>query len=151
MYKDQFLLSSGCRIGDRHASNFMYEERTGRLVGIDFGHAFGSATMLLPGIETKQAHLHPLTAQLPSYILLESGGYISISVTSSLCRDALSASHAYFPYSPGVDARPAYAPARVRPIAPDCPRGVPPGHGFGHECPARRRRHAHAAPPRVHQ
>jgi hypothetical protein len=42
----------GRRIGDRHASNFMYEEKSGRLVGIDFGHAFGSATTLLPGMQT---------------------------------------------------------------------------------------------------
>ena len=31
-------------------SSAMYDERTGRLVGIDFGHAFGSATLYLPGV-----------------------------------------------------------------------------------------------------
>ena len=31
-------------IGDRHLSNFMVNMRTGEMVGIDFGHAFGSAT-----------------------------------------------------------------------------------------------------------
>eukprot|EP00124_Ichthyophonus_hoferi_P004459 Ihof_evm1s494 gene=Ihof_evmTU1s494 len=35
-------------IGDRHLSNFMFDTLTGRLIGIDFGHAFGSATILLP-------------------------------------------------------------------------------------------------------
>eukprot|EP00123_Amoebidium_parasiticum_P007379 comp18080_c0_seq1/m.18697 comp18080_c0_seq1/g.18697 ORF comp18080_c0_seq1/g.18697 comp18080_c0_seq1/m.18697 type:complete len:745 (-) comp18080_c0_seq1:259-2493(-) len=35
-------------IGDRHMSNFMFDTNTGRMVGIDFGHAFGSATILLP-------------------------------------------------------------------------------------------------------
>uniref|UniRef100_A0A4W3HU56 DNA-dependent protein kinase catalytic subunit n=1 Tax=Callorhinchus milii TaxID=7868 RepID=A0A4W3HU56_CALMI len=35
-------------IGDRHLSNFMVNLETGGMVGIDFGHAFGSATQFLP-------------------------------------------------------------------------------------------------------
>ncbi|XP_067836012.1 DNA-dependent protein kinase catalytic subunit isoform X2 [Heptranchias perlo] len=35
-------------IGDRHLSNFMINLETGGMVGIDFGHAFGSATQFLP-------------------------------------------------------------------------------------------------------
>eukprot|EP00040_Diaphanoeca_grandis_P037768 m.249437 g.249437 ORF g.249437 m.249437 type:complete len:4140 (-) comp33873_c0_seq1:75-12494(-) len=35
-------------IGDRHRSNCMIDIHTGELVGIDFGHAFDSATVLLP-------------------------------------------------------------------------------------------------------
>ncbi|XP_062986775.1 DNA-dependent protein kinase catalytic subunit [Elgaria multicarinata webbii] len=35
-------------IGDRHLSNFMITMETGGMVGIDFGHAFGSATQFLP-------------------------------------------------------------------------------------------------------
>ncbi|XP_035175280.1 DNA-dependent protein kinase catalytic subunit [Oxyura jamaicensis] len=35
-------------IGDRHLSNFMINKETGGMVGIDFGHAFGSATQILP-------------------------------------------------------------------------------------------------------
>ncbi|PVD38356.1 hypothetical protein C0Q70_00970 [Pomacea canaliculata] len=35
-------------IGDRHLSNFMVNGRTGHMVGIDFGHAFGSATQFIP-------------------------------------------------------------------------------------------------------
>jgi len=31
-------------IGDRHPSNFMISMTTGQVVGIDFGHAFGTAT-----------------------------------------------------------------------------------------------------------
>ena len=31
-------------IGDRHLSNFMVDTTSGAVVGIDFGHAFGSAT-----------------------------------------------------------------------------------------------------------
>ena len=35
-------------IGDRHLSNFMIDAETGGVIGIDFGHAFGSATQFLP-------------------------------------------------------------------------------------------------------
>ncbi|XP_061175418.1 DNA-dependent protein kinase catalytic subunit-like [Saccostrea echinata] len=35
-------------IGDRHLSNFMVNLKNGEIVGIDFGHAFGSATQFLP-------------------------------------------------------------------------------------------------------
>ncbi|KAK7506701.1 hypothetical protein BaRGS_00002176 [Batillaria attramentaria] len=40
----QYLLG----IGDRHLSNFMINLKTGQMVGIDFGHAFGTATQFLP-------------------------------------------------------------------------------------------------------
>ena len=33
-------------IGDRHLSNFMVDLRSGGMVGIDFGHAFGTATQV---------------------------------------------------------------------------------------------------------
>nr|XP_019572365.1 PREDICTED: DNA-dependent protein kinase catalytic subunit isoform X2 [Rhinolophus sinicus] len=35
-------------IGDRHLNNFMISMETGAMIGIDFGHAFGSATQFLP-------------------------------------------------------------------------------------------------------
>lgn len=35
-------------IGDRHLSNFMINMETGGMIGIDFGHAFGSATQVYP-------------------------------------------------------------------------------------------------------
>ncbi|KAI8840789.1 hypothetical protein BJ741DRAFT_561343 [Chytriomyces cf. hyalinus JEL632] len=35
-------------IGDRHLDNFLVDLKSGRIVGIDFGHAFGSATEVLP-------------------------------------------------------------------------------------------------------
>ncbi|KAM6171214.1 DNA-dependent protein kinase catalytic subunit isoform 3-T3 [Erethizon dorsatum] len=35
-------------IGDRHLNNFMVTTETGGMIGIDFGHAFGSATQFLP-------------------------------------------------------------------------------------------------------
>lgn len=33
-------------IGDRHLSNLMIDTVTGGMVGIDFGHSFGSATQV---------------------------------------------------------------------------------------------------------
>ena len=35
-------------IGDRHLDNFLLDGMNGELIGIDFGHAFGSATEVLP-------------------------------------------------------------------------------------------------------
>ncbi|KAJ3024385.1 UNVERIFIED_CONTAM: hypothetical protein HDU68_008221 [Siphonaria sp. JEL0065] len=35
-------------IGDRHLDNFLVDLKSGRIIGIDFGHAFGSATEVLP-------------------------------------------------------------------------------------------------------
>ncbi|KAH9256771.1 hypothetical protein BASA81_005065 [Batrachochytrium salamandrivorans] len=35
-------------IGDRHTDNFLVDLKSGRVIGIDFGHAFGSATEVLP-------------------------------------------------------------------------------------------------------
>lgn len=35
-------------IGDRHLSNFLVDMETGGMIGIDFGHAFGSATQFQP-------------------------------------------------------------------------------------------------------
>ena len=34
-------------IGDRHLSNFMVDLESGGAVGIDFGHAFGTATQVM--------------------------------------------------------------------------------------------------------
>ncbi|KAI9317523.1 hypothetical protein BX666DRAFT_1857295, partial [Dichotomocladium elegans] len=35
-------------IGDRHLENFLVDQNSGQLIPIDFGHAFGSATELIP-------------------------------------------------------------------------------------------------------
>ncbi|KAI9103040.1 hypothetical protein DFS34DRAFT_576740, partial [Phlyctochytrium arcticum] len=35
-------------IGDRHSENFLVDMGSGQVIGIDFGHAFGSATEVLP-------------------------------------------------------------------------------------------------------
>ncbi|XP_023254328.1 DNA-dependent protein kinase catalytic subunit-like [Seriola lalandi dorsalis] len=61
-------------IGDRHLSNFMINMETGGMIGIDFGHAFGSATQV--GQAKKQCYLseqlfkihldqHPEENQIP--------------------------------------------------------------------------------------
>ena len=49
----------GQGIGDRHLDNFLLHQPTGRVVGIDFGHAFGSATYLLPVPELMGARIAP--------------------------------------------------------------------------------------------
>lgn len=43
-------------IGDRHLSNFMVDTDSGGMIGIDFGHAFGSATQVSqkPGGEVRR-------------------------------------------------------------------------------------------------
>ena len=53
-------------IGDRHLDNFMIETETGRVVAIDFGHAFGTATFQLPFPELMGARL---TRQMTSFLL----------------------------------------------------------------------------------
>lgn len=40
-------------IGDRHLSNFMINTETGGMIGIDFGHAFGSATQVSIAVSLK--------------------------------------------------------------------------------------------------
>jgi DNA-dependent protein kinase catalytic subunit len=46
-------------IGDRHRSNTLIDVTTGEVVGIDFGHAFGSATMFLGVPELMPFRLTP--------------------------------------------------------------------------------------------
>jgi DNA-dependent protein kinase catalytic subunit len=54
MLRSHFARTYGCMsichyvlgIGDRHLSNMMVDLESGGVVGIDFGHAFGSATQV---------------------------------------------------------------------------------------------------------
>ncbi|KAG1019202.1 hypothetical protein G6F26_010314 [Rhizopus arrhizus] len=46
-------------IGDRHLENFLLDLKSGRLIPIDFGHAFGSATEMLPIPELVPFRLTP--------------------------------------------------------------------------------------------
>ncbi|XP_066480516.1 DNA-dependent protein kinase catalytic subunit [Tiliqua scincoides] len=68
-------------IGDRHLSNFMINLETGGMVGIDFGHAFGSATQFLPVPELMPFRL---TRQFVNLMLpmKESGLIYSVMVHS---------------------------------------------------------------------
>lgn len=68
-------------IGDRHLSNFMLNMETGGMIGIDFGHAFGSATQFLPVPELMPFRL---TQQLVNLMqpLRESGLIQSVMVHS---------------------------------------------------------------------
>lgn len=52
-------------IGDRHLDNFLLHTPTGNVVGIDFGHAFGSATYLLPVPELMGVRL---TRQITTFL-----------------------------------------------------------------------------------
>lgn len=55
MLRSHFARTYGCMsichyvlgIGDRHLSNMMVDLEHGGVVGIDFGHAFGSATQVI--------------------------------------------------------------------------------------------------------
>ncbi|KAM4688942.1 DNA-dependent protein kinase catalytic subunit [Discoglossus pictus] len=66
-------------IGDRHLSNFMISMETGGMIGIDFGHAFGSATQFLPVPELMPFRL---TNQIVNLMLpmKESGLFESVMV-----------------------------------------------------------------------
>ncbi|XP_064600499.1 DNA-dependent protein kinase catalytic subunit-like [Liolophura sinensis] len=69
-------------IGDRHLSNFMISLTTGRMIGIDFGHAFGSATQFLPIPELMPFRL---TRQLRNLMLpLEEKGLLESTMTHGL-------------------------------------------------------------------
>lgn len=54
-----------CGIGDRHLENFLLDMSTGCLIPIDFGHAFGSATEVLPVPELAPFRL---TRQLQGFL-----------------------------------------------------------------------------------
>ena len=61
-------------IGDRHLENFLLSFKDGGLVGIDFGHAFGSATQFLPIPELVPFRL---TRQFTNFLLpLDSEGLL---------------------------------------------------------------------------
>ncbi|XP_014836896.1 PREDICTED: DNA-dependent protein kinase catalytic subunit [Poecilia mexicana] len=69
-------------IGDRHLSNFMINTETGGMIGIDFGHAFGSATQFLPVPELMPFRL---TQQFVNLIQpLKESGLIQSTMVHSL-------------------------------------------------------------------
>ncbi|MEQ2271556.1 hypothetical protein XENORESO_006021, partial [Xenotaenia resolanae] len=69
-------------IGDRHLSNFMINMETGGMIGIDFGHSFGSATQFLPVPELMPFRL---TQQLVNLMKpLKESGLIQSTMVHSL-------------------------------------------------------------------
>ncbi|EDV28309.1 uncharacterized protein TRIADDRAFT_20924, partial [Trichoplax adhaerens] len=69
-------------IGDRHLSNFMIDRLTGGMIGIDFGHAFGSATQFLPLPELMPFRL---TRQMLNLMLpLRENGQLKCSMVHTL-------------------------------------------------------------------
>lgn len=44
-------------IGDRHLSNFMVDLESGGIVGIDFGHNFGTATQVMPHSDSAKGEM----------------------------------------------------------------------------------------------
>ncbi|EGC36942.1 DNA-dependent protein kinase subunit [Dictyostelium purpureum] len=69
-------------IGDRHLENFLISQRDGTLIGIDFGHAFGTATQFLPIPELMPFRL---TRQFTSFLRpLDSVGLLNHNMTYSL-------------------------------------------------------------------
>lgn len=51
-------------IGDRHLNNSMLSLANGEVIGIDFGHAFGTATQILPVPELVPFRLTPYIENL---------------------------------------------------------------------------------------
>eukprot|EP01087_Luapelamoeba_hula_P000112 TRINITY_DN10064_c0_g1_i1.p1 TRINITY_DN10064_c0_g1~~TRINITY_DN10064_c0_g1_i1.p1 ORF type:complete len:1634 (-),score=246.38 TRINITY_DN10064_c0_g1_i1:51-4931(-) len=69
-------------IGDRHLENFLLDHKNGGLVGIDFGHAFGTATQFLPVPELIPFRL---TRQLTNFLLpLDSEGLLKHNMVHTL-------------------------------------------------------------------
>lgn len=69
-------------IGDRHLENFLLDHKTGGLIGIDFGHAFGSATQFLPIPELIPFRL---TRQLTNFLLpLDADGLLKHNMVHTM-------------------------------------------------------------------
>ena len=69
-------------IGDRHLSNFLVEYKTAKMVGIDFGHHFESATQFLPFPELVPFRMTPQIVNVMKP--LGSGGIIRETMVSCL-------------------------------------------------------------------
>jgi len=69
-------------IGDRHLDNFLLNMQTGGIIGIDFGHAFGTATQFLPIPELMPFRL---TRQLTNFLLpLDTEGLLKHNMVHTL-------------------------------------------------------------------
>eukprot|EP01127_Copromyxa_protea_P009733 TRINITY_DN2312_c1_g1_i1.p1 TRINITY_DN2312_c1_g1~~TRINITY_DN2312_c1_g1_i1.p1 ORF type:complete len:1006 (-),score=210.43 TRINITY_DN2312_c1_g1_i1:26-2773(-) len=69
-------------IGDRHLDNFLLNMKNGGIIGIDFGHAFGTATQFLPIPELMPFRL---TRQLTNFLLpLDTEGLLKHNMVHTL-------------------------------------------------------------------
>ncbi|PRP75851.1 DNA-dependent protein kinase subunit [Planoprotostelium fungivorum] len=69
-------------IGDRHLENFLFSFTDGSLIGIDFGHAFGTATQFLPIPELMPFRL---TRQFIGLLSpLDADGFLKFNMTYTL-------------------------------------------------------------------
>jgi DNA-dependent protein kinase catalytic subunit len=69
-------------VGDRHLENFLLDLSSGRLIGIDFGHAFGSATQY---ISVPELMPFRLTKQLTNFLLpLDTDGLLKHNMIHTL-------------------------------------------------------------------
>lgn len=93
-------------IGDRHLENLMISLKSGRVIGIDFGHAFGTATQILPVPELVPFRLTPQIVNLMQP-LGENGLFKEIMVHTLNAlksnRDALLATMNVFIQEPSMD------------------------------------------------
>ena len=69
-------------IGDRHLSNFMVDMETGGMIGIDFGHAFGSATQVLHGFVFA---VDFLLQRIETFNLMITWSYFYIFISVIIC------------------------------------------------------------------
>ena len=69
-------------IGDRHLDNFLVDVTTGEIIGIDFGHAFGSATELLPYPELVPFRMTPQLVALMDPLGVT--GFLSVTMQQVL-------------------------------------------------------------------
>ena len=90
--RDRFIRSYSCMslahyilgIGDRHTSNTLVDLKSCSAVGIDFGHAFGTATQFLPVPELTPFRMTPLMAGLTVPKVSPSGGIVHATMLKTL-------------------------------------------------------------------
>ncbi|XP_056648968.1 DNA-dependent protein kinase catalytic subunit-like isoform X1 [Diorhabda sublineata] len=93
-------------IGDRHLNNILICTRNGKVLGIDFGHAFGTATQILPVPELVPFRLTPHLTGLMAP-LKERGSFREYMISCLRCLRAssspISATMTVFIREPSID------------------------------------------------
>ena len=90
--RDRFVRSYSCMsiahyilgIGDRHTSNTLIDLQTCTAVGIDFGHAFGTATQFLPVPELVPFRFTPMISNLTVPQVAPTGGVAHAAMLKTL-------------------------------------------------------------------